>query len=381
MIKNRFLYGTVLLVLSLFVFLRAHPMTYLALYAVLLAPLLSLGTVLVLKYQLTVSAALSADFVTKGETVSYTLTFQNRSIFPATAVRVRFGLENIGIDSDEDEAVLSLGPRQSGAVVFHIHTKYRGSYPIDVEALWFTDFLGLLQLRQPPPDTLTLTVAPQIWPIAPLPLNATAGDAARPESYRKEEDYSAVSDLRQYRPTDGYKKIHWKASAKRSELISKNFLEPERQSAVFFIDNSAIQAPPEEALWLEDSMLEALVSAMASANQLGYEISLRAPGYPDTDFTDNFPYLYGCAAALTFGNWGDFDDCLNNCLGGRTDPINFLLIAQKLSARTCWALEALRQNGSRVIFLYCGKLKNDPQIEKLQQAGVHCLDFCEMRKG
>ena len=380
MARNRILYGTVVLVLLLFVFLRAEAaMAYLALYAVLLAPLFSLATAHLAKRRIAVSQRLGADAVAKGETVPYIATIQNQSWFPLFAARIRLVVDR-GLNSDYNEALFSIRPRRSEEITFHIYTSYRGRYQVGIADLSFYDSLGLFHLRQKPPTALRLTVTPRIWPIASLPLYATIGDMAQAEVYKKGEDYSTISDLRKYNPTDGHKKIHWKASAKRSELISKSFEAPQRQSAVFLIDNSAIPLPPEAALSFEDSMMEALVSAMSCASGQGYHISLRAPGHPDTDFTENFSELYQRSVDLTFGSFGDFGDCLNRYVTGQTEPLNLILIVQKLDARICGALEALQTKGSHVIVLYLDNLKGDPLLGALQETNVSCFNFCELQK-
>jgi len=370
----------VVLVSLFFVFLRAHPMTYLALYAALLAPPFSLLALWVFRCRLAVSEVLDADAVTKGETAEYIVTLHNRSPFPCLAGQVRLRAESAGVEPDRRVDVFPLRPWQSLEVGFSIHAKYRGRYQIGLGDLLFYDFLGLFRLRQKPPEGSVLTVLPRILAIDPLPLDATAADAARWETYRRGEDYSAISDLRQYQPTDGYQKVHWKASAKRGELISKHFEEPERLSAVFLIDTSAIEAPPEAALAREDLMMEALVSAMAAAHRQGYELSFGAPEHPDTEFTDDFSYLYSRAVDLTFGTSHDFDDCLGHHVSRREREATLLVFPQTLSARACGALETLRASGSQAILFPFDAQRDAAQIERLRQAGVHCLDFCEMRE-
>jgi len=380
MTNNRLLYGVVVLVFVLFVSLYTHPMTYMALYAVLLAPLLSLAGTLLSQRRLTTSEAISPGYAQKGETVRYTFTIQNASPFPAPAVRVRFQAD-AGIEADHWEAFFSVRPRGSHEAVFHVSAEYRGNYTLGVGEVVFYDFLGLFSRRKTLSKTLVLTVAPRIWTMGPLPLNFTPQDMAQADRYRPAEDYSAISDLRTYQPTDSYKKIHWKASAKRNELISKDFLESKRQAAVFLIDNSAVQASPLKALAREDAMVDALVSAMACCNRLGYQISLHAAGRLDTDFTDNFPELFRCAAELRFGDFGAFDERLNSMVGGRGGPMNFIFIVQTLSEAACLALRSLRRDGSHVVLFYFDPIKDDPQIETLRAFGIHCLNFCETLNG
>jgi len=380
MIKNRLGYGMVLLAAILFLFLYTHPMTYLALYALLLLPLLSLLAMLIAKYRLTISETLDFTYAQKGKTLRYTFTVNNPSPFPLPAVRVHFQA-GAGVEPDCWEAFFSVWPRKSQEAIFCVSANYRGHYTIGVGEMVLYDFLGLFSRKQTLAKTLVFTVTPQIWPIAALALNFAPHDMAQ-DRHRPAEDYSAISDLRTYQPTDSHKKIHWKASAKRNELISKDFLESKRQSAVFWIDNSAIHASPLEALAQEDTMMDALVSAMACCNRQGYNISLCAPGHPNTDFTDNFSDLFRSAVDLKFGDFGPFDDrFLKHASRGHGNSVNFVLIVQTLSEATCLLLRDLRQNGSHVILFYFDFLKEDSQLEALRGLGVHCLNFSDLLNG
>ncbi|MCL2568496.1 MAG: DUF58 domain-containing protein [Oscillospiraceae bacterium] len=379
MAKNRVVYGFVVLVFLALVLLRAEPMTYLALYAVLILPALSFLIALAAKYGLVITETLCPDYAQKGETVLYTVTARNRTPFPVSALHVRFQAE-AGVEVDCWEAVFSVRPLRQQEAVFSVSAPYRGNYALWVDEVRLYDFLGLFSFRKAQSEALTLTVAPQIWAIAPLPL-ATVELAGQVRDYRKDEGDRSLSELRLHQPTDDYKKIHWKASAKRNELISRDFLEPRRQSAVFLMDHSPVAASPLEALAFEDLMADGLVSALYECNRQGYSISLRTES-GDAAFTDDFARLFRRAVGLRFDASETMEDQLSRLVQTREGAMNLVALAQTLSENVCALLRTLQLSGSRVILFYFEALaETDPRLLALRAIGVHCLRFGDTEAG
>jgi len=371
-------YGVVVFVLLLFIHLHDHSMTYWAVYALLLAPILSLLCTLIFGRRLTVTERLGANYVTKGEGTSYTLTVKNRSVFPCTAVRPRFDSEGRGIEIGREENYFSVPPRGTHEQTVHIQTKYRGHYPIGVRDILLYDFLGLFRFRQAHSGALELTVRPRVLPINYLPLGSALQDALVVKHNLGAEDNSLITDLRKYQPTDGYKKIHWKASAKKNELISKQFQETEEKTAVMLLDNWRPAIETEESRATEDAMMEALVSVMAYVSGQGYRISLGAMGQSATAFDAGFDRLYREASDLRFSEGGDFDTYLEDYVRAHQNAMDLCVFTPRVTERLVAALGTLQHFGYNIILFYFDTPADDPQIKQLRESNIHCLDFREL---
>ena len=393
MAKNRLFYGLVAAVLVLFIYLREDPMTYLALYAVLIAPLLSFLLTVATRIQLeeregryfllferniTVTEALDANYIAKGQRTQYSCTVKNRSILPCTSIRLRFEAEGTGLTLGTSETYITVPSKDKHTVRFEISADYRGNYKVGVQNIRLYDFLGLFKFQQKREKSLVFTVVPRIRNIGYLPLDSTVHEGVAVRNHLQTEAYSVVSDLKKYQPSDSLKKIHWKATAKRNELISKNYQETERLSAIFLMDNSTIQASPREALEQEDLMMEILVSAMAHLNQLGYIVSLRFLGSRGTDFTDSFDHLYKAAASLPFGDFGSFEDYLSHTTPPQGDSLSLILFVQEVTEKVFTTLQSFRLFGSNIILFYFPQRAEKEKIERLQGLGIHCIDFREI---
>ena len=376
MAKNRVAYGTAVVILLLFVFLNEHSMTYAALYAVLVLPLISLCLTLVFRRHITISEQLSANYIPKGEVVQFKFYVRNHSFLPCACIRVRLESYSDGLDIDSKEKHLFVPAHKTHETVFNISAKYRGNYEIGVSDILVYDFLGLFKFKRKHNERLLLTVSPRVLTLPFLPLNSAFQDAAV-RNYKQDEDYSVVADLRKYQPTDGYKKIHWKISAKRNELISKNFQETEENAAVLLVDNS--RTSYRNALEIEDAVVEALVSAMAYCTKQGCPVSLSCPGFKDTDFGTNFAHLYKEACDLEFGDFGKFDAHLNRYRRIHGETMNLIVFVQNLNEGVFDSVQFLRLIGNNVILFYHGNAKDDSKIRQLRELNIHCVDYQEIQ--
>lgn len=73
------------------------------------------------------------------------------------------------------------------------------------------------------------------------PLTFAAGDMGVETMRRAMEDPSSPNDFRAYQQGDPLKRIHWKMSARKRELIVKQFEEPALPDALVMLDTSPPQ--------------------------------------------------------------------------------------------------------------------------------------------
>ena len=99
--------------------------------------------------------------------------------------------------------------------------------------VWALDSLGLfwLPLRRSGPARLWVEPVPQGADLPPLPEEEAPGVRPRPGG-GPGEDY----DPREYRPGDPLSSIHWKLSAKRDELVTKETLETVKPLPLLTLD-------------------------------------------------------------------------------------------------------------------------------------------------
>jgi len=377
--KNRVTYALVTIVLFLFIYLQEHRMTYMAFYAVLIMPILSYLVGVFSRRYFSISEKLSSNFITKGEEVVYTVTTRNRSFLPCSFARIRLEACEIGLEIEPVEQYFSSLPYKNHTFTFEITGIYRGEYMIGVKDITFYDFLGLFQFKLSPNEMQPLMITPRIIAISDLSLDTATGDDGSSRNYIRGEDYSNIAELREFQPTDSYRQVHWKISAKKGELISKTFHEEERHAATFFIDNVRISRDLRVAMEAEDKMMEMVVSAMSYCYRAGYPVSMQVMSGKHVNFTTDFARLYQESSKLKFGGSSDFNVLLNNYLSSEQDPMNLFVFPTVINDVLFDILKSLVFIGNHVtIFLF--KDVSQQMIDKLKMLDVNMIFINEINE-
>jgi uncharacterized protein (DUF58 family) len=349
-------------------------MTYMGFYAVLLFPILSFLLAVISKRRFEVVGGLSVDFIGKGREVSYDLTIDNNHFWPCTLVGVQFVGDEIGLNVDERHKHFSIGAFRKKELRFIITGNYRGSYEVGIDEVVIYDFLGLFKFKQKHDLKNILTVTPRILPVIGVTLKADSQDEVISKRHMQGEDYSIISELRKYQPTDGYKKVHWKASAKRGELISKNYQESERCIVALYVNNLAEEGSPREELEIEDKMMEAVVSVMYHCSRSSHPVSLNYIGSSPMKFTTDFSYAYKEASGLAFKKEGSIISLLDDHMKIHKEPMNLLVFSNKVNERLVSTLHLLRKTNNHVLLFLFAPIA-DEEIRKLELMDIHCIYF------
>ena len=378
MARNRLTYLLVIAVMVLLVYLYEDAITYVALYAVLGLPLISLGLALASRRRLTIAQWLASEVISKGEQTQYVLNVGNNGFLPLASVRARFGASSEAVVTDFEQQYFSLKPRGAAQVVFEISAKYRGRFEIGLADMVMYDFLGIFAFKQDFGDKLVLEVRPRIVAMDYMPLAIAQGGIEGAKNLKREEDYAIISDLRKYQPTDGYKKIHWKVSAKKNELISKNFQSAKRSSTLFILDNSKIGGL--NVLEVEDMMMEACVSSIHQAVNRGQVCALTYLGMAhQEDHSGNFDFLYLQACGIPFEGFAprDFETFFSNFSKLQGDTENLVILVKKITDGVFVGAQNLKLLGSNVILIYFEEPRREhlDKIAILQELDVACIDF------
>jgi len=387
MLKNRLTYGVVLVVLILLIWLYEDSITYMALYVVLILPLFSFALTALSRRRFDVQESLSQDNVIKGEAVQYIFNVTNNSFLPYTSVRVRFKASSSAVTADFTDKFFSIGPYKNHEIVFNVSAKFRGNYEIGVLNIMVFDFLGLFRFEQKHDHAFILAVRPRVIDITPLPLTKADGGTENVKNFMAEEDYAIISDLRKYQPTDGYKKIHWKASAKKNELVSKNYQNTKRNSVVLLLDNSLddnYKKDEDAVMAMEDLMMESYVSALSYCTRQMFTCSLYYMGDEQNEgASGSFDYLYTIASKIEFAGQGTFDAYLMSYSKMQADADNVLIFAQEITDTLFGTAQTLSVFGNSVVVFHFRDLEQYEfrRIASLREMGIDVIDFRRMFLG
>ena len=227
----------------------------------------------------TVSRQISTDLLTVSETSRVTVRFALR------ALRVPRGLWH---DVLPDAVTGDSGgeyPAESAQLSYSITGVRRGVWALGPLMLRTVDPFGLAQREQAFGDTRTITVVPEVFALAPLSVRiGAAGGTAHTSSTRLGQGSDNLSP-RGYAPGDSMRRIHWRATAHRGELMVRQEEEKSSPDAVVILDRSGSRwaSPGDHA----DPAFETAVSLCASV-----ALHLAAEGY-SVDVLDSAGAMLG----------------------------------------------------------------------------------------
>lgn len=118
--------------------------------------------------------------------------------------------------------VISLGPRERRRLSYTLDCRQRGYYSIGPLVMRMGDVLGIAR-RVVQTSAEPMVVYPRVLPLHKLGLPTRSPLAALPARWPLFEDTARVMGVRDYRPGDSLRHIHWTATASTGRLLVKRY--------------------------------------------------------------------------------------------------------------------------------------------------------------
>lgn len=276
----------------------------------LLTVVLCLAGVLWASVTMRVGVETSQETVYRGDDVDLTLWVRHRGWIPIAPVMLDLRTMT---GTGQREIRLKNMPGRTQTLKMKLHAAHVGSFSSGIRSCTVEDLLGIFQKKICPKDTeYSMTVLPLTFKTDPLVM--APGDPGSEIMARATEDLSAPSDTRSYQPGDAMKKIHWKLSLRKGELMVRKFDEPVLQETLILMDCSkpAQEADGEAQANLRDALIETAASLFS--DQIRTEHTVRMPltgGHPvDTDSSMGIPVVFDLLARLDFSDADRFERVL-----------------------------------------------------------------------
>ena len=224
MLYRRIIYGAVLVGVFLFQITNENYLAHFLLALCIAMPLLSLALSLpgMLGCRLTVSAVPAA--LSRGEAGWWQLSVRAPVGLPLARIALRLTEQNLLTGETKKRRLAMSGVARRKPVELSAPTGHCGLLELRVNKARVYDYLGLFSRRLDQPTPARLLCRP--IPAATEPPAIPEGQGMRPSSGSAArrgpgDDY----DLREYRPGDPMRSVHWKLSSKWDELIVRERAE------------------------------------------------------------------------------------------------------------------------------------------------------------
>ena len=166
------------------------------------------------------------------------------------------------------------------------------------------------------PDTPPLDLMVLPLPFEVDPLQFSPGDTGLESMARAREDPSTPSDVRPYQPGDPLKKVHWKLSMRKRELMVRRFEEPALPDALVLLDCGTPSVPdasqPQTKAFLQDALCETAASVVLRQMRGDHPVRLPLLGKRPIEYDKSMgaPALLEELARLDFSQTERFERVL-----------------------------------------------------------------------
>lgn len=349
---------------------------------ILLTLLVGLISVLCVSASLSISSDSPEESVYHGDDLTLSLRIRHRGIIPVAPITL---LISSGSFSPGHEIRLRDVPGKLQRLSYSFHASHIGTFSVGVNRIMIEDLLGYFQISKSI-DSVLFSV--QVLPVSfdTEPLLMSPGDPGSEIMARATEDLSAPSDIRAYQAGDAMKKIHWKLSLRKGELMVRKFDEPILQDVLIMMDCSR---PPswghsEAEADIRDAILETAASVYKSECKTDHNIRMPLYGTHPIDIENGmgYPLVLDNLSRVDFSASDRFERILMMESGRLRKVGCVVVITARLNSAMVDIMSRIHRIGPNMRLYLVTFAPDDsnvlPLISRLRQSGI---DVCYVTPG
>ncbi len=324
--------------------------------------------------QVQIDGDLNGGPVHRGEELVLNLRLYHRGLIPVAPLKLELS-EPSG--EREREIRLRNQPFRPQSLRLPIYAAHVGVFSVGLRACTVEDLLGIASKSVHLEEShFELTVLPQTFATEPLTL--APGDPGSEMMSRATEDLSAPSDVRSYQPGDAMKKIHWKLSLRKGELIVRKFDEPILQDVLILMDCSRPPSwgHPQAEADLKDALLETAASVLSDQSGTNLQVQLPLLGRRPVEVEKSMglPLALDYLARVDFSETDRFERVLTMESRRLRKVGCVVIISARLNVPMVDVMIRMHRMGPNIRLYLVTFVPEDeqvmPLISRLQQAGM-----------
>lgn len=344
---------------------QAYYLVALALFALLILSLISAAWAL---FTVRVEMKGVKPRVERGETLMTIFTVRHRSLLPVSAVRLRLSVPSAFQPFQE---ISVSAPPFAGKVYRHrIVCPHRGSFEAGVTRVFASDLFGLVTLsRKSGMRLLRVEVTPRVPQDTPMALKA--GDIGPEFLSRSDEDTASPSDVRKWQEGDPLKKVHWKLTMRKREIMVRVYEESARPDTLVIPDLTSVSATTDQALSIEDAVCEACLGAAKAQLEAGYPVRMPLTSQSPAEITGQFPQdLHSFVDALMrvkFDSPYEYEQVLTLMQRRMSRTGGAVVVTPHLTSRIADLAARMQQSGVNTRVIWISDSGLDPSLEMVER--------------
>lgn len=203
---------------------------------VLVLPVASLIVHLVRPVALSVERTVSHRRVVAGDDADVRLRLRNdgRSTVGALQVEESIPLE---LGYSPHYTIGSIRAGSASTVTYRMRCAARGRWRLGPLRVTFLDPLGLVEWRRTLPETRDIVVVPRIHPLTGSPVGGATTGLGETSTGLTAAAGGHDMSVREYRQGDDLRRVHWRSTARRGELMVRTDEQPLHQHTTVLLDS------------------------------------------------------------------------------------------------------------------------------------------------
>lgn len=325
-------------------------------------------------YTARVAVACPRRVVTRGSEIALTVTLRHLCPLPVRALEIQ-----LSVPDDVDASGTVEVPARPFAPALHeasFRCPHRGSYAVGVTRLTATDLFGLMTIsRKAGGQMARVEVRPRVSREEPMALQSVETGAEHIS--RMTEDTASPSGVRDWIPGDALKKVHWKLTMRKRELMVRTYEESARPDTLILVDLTPLGAMRSHAMSTEDAICEAAASAATAQLQAGYPVrmplSAAVPQEVSGQSAVEASKFVDALMRVRFDSPYPFDQVLSGEMRRMSRTGGVVLVTSVLSARIADIATQLKRSGMQVKVYWVTDTQRTEALEmltRLKLAGV-----------
>jgi uncharacterized protein (DUF58 family) len=300
-----------------------------------------------------------------GEPLTVTITVKRKSLFPIFYLLIEDQVNEALIHAErrkKNNALLLPGFRKEFSYEYIIDELPRGEHVFHTVTVRTGDLLGLVEKEKSHKNEGKIIVYPAYTELVYRHFETHFDQGMTASRERVQRDTSMAIGVRDYQPGDRFSWINWKASAKRNEIMTKEF-EQRQSHDVFAVMDCAADKHFETIVSFTASLLRAILKKGAQTGLL--TISRERATFPIRGGENQLHQLFYHLARIEAKSPSSFDKVLESEGMFVQQTVSFLLVTAQLTKPLIEKAGFLGQRKGKItLFLIKGEKEAPSENER-----------------
>lgn len=362
---------------GVFVSFYGGNISYALFYSTIFLPVICFLYTLYVYFRFKLFQSMGSYLVVKGDWTLYFFIIANEDVVTFRNVKVNFLTDKSTIEAAGQSVQYSLLPGESDRMDTRIKCNYRGEYYVGVNSIEITDFLYLFTITYPVRSKIKVIVLPRVVPIERLAIAPPEIDVKNPMHYSNTSEEELSSEMQRYNRGDGIKRIHWKATARQRQLMSRKYYQKPKNQIVLFMDLMKMNEDELQVTIYEDKIIESILAianfyAMrGTPSQIIYEMN----GKKQISISgkEEFNAFYKTCAAIQFTSKIPVNDLIHERMLRGDEGIFYMVVTHYLTKEIYLSALKLSAEGNHIGILFISddvSEKTKELVEGFKLAGI-----------